>query len=308
MPDILKLTVFATAFWASGVRLATATAYATLGEIISEKAGIVNIGLEGMMLSGAFTAALVSYLTGNVWIAVLAAGVIGTLVALLHCIVSVYLAVNQVVSGVAINIMAAGLTTFLSRLLLKNVSAVNSFNSIKIPLLSDIPLVGPVLFIQNILVYILYILVPITWVLLKKTNVGLIFRAVGDYPQAADSKGINVKRYKTIATCICGFLAAVGGAYMSIGTLSMFSENLTSGYGYIALAIVIVGNWKPGISVIAALFFGLIQAFTYSFQVVYPNATYQLVLMLPYLFTIVIYAIFSKKVDMPGALGKPFIK
>lgn len=167
---------------------------------------------------------------------------------------------------------------------------------------------GEIFFDQNIFVYLLYVMIFVTWFLMKKTRLGLYLRTVGENPKAADSQGISVIRTKLTGMMICGVLAAIGGSFMPLFQLGLFSQNMSGGRGFIALAVVIVGGWKPSLSVLTALLFGMVEAFTYTFQTCYPEVPYQMVMMLPYIITIVVYVFMTGKAKAPAALAIPYEK
>jgi simple sugar transport system permease protein len=297
-------------FLTSAIRFSTPLLGASLGEIISERAGVVNIGLEGTMLCGALAGVLGSYFSGSPWVGVAAAIVTGSLVALVHAFFSITLVVNQVVVGMAINIGALGMTTFVARLVfgITQQVRVSSLDPVKIPLLGDIPVVGPVLFNQSMLVYLIYLLVPIVAFFLMRTEAGLRLRAVGEHPEAAASVGIAVVRVRYIAVLICGALAGLAGSFFSLVQLSSFVEGMTGGRGYIALAVVIVGKWTPWRAALAALLFGALDAIALRAQALAINVPYHLLLALPYLVTLLVYAGLVGQARSPAALAKPYIR
>lgn len=308
MKELLAQSIFSVAFWHSAIRLSVTTGTAAIGEIYAEKSGTVNIGLEGMVLMGAFFGAVGSYYTNSPWGGLAFAVIAGAVTALIHSFVTIFLSANQVVTGTAINIMALGITTFLNGILLKQTSNLPTFSNVEIPLLSKIPFLGEVFFDQNIFVYLLYILIFVTWFVFRKTRIGLYLKTVGENPYAADSQGLSVVKIRLIGMLICGILAAVGGSFMPLFQLGLFSENMSGGRGFIALAVVIVGGWKPSVGVATALVFGMVEAFTYTFQTCYPNIPYQLVMTLPYLITILVYLFMTGKAKAPAALAIPYEK
>ena len=265
-----------------------------------------------MILMGAFAGAVGSLYLHNPWLGLLCAGLGGLSLALIHVLASVMLGVDQVVCGTALNILAAGVTTFGARLIFRGNTNLAGMNPIRIPLLGSIPVLGDIFFNQTIFTYLLFLLIPITWFIFKKTNWGIRMRAVGDNPVAADSQGISVFGIRMKAVCTTGFLAGLAGAYLSLGQMNMFQEGMSGGRGFIALAIIIVGKWRPGIAALVAFFFGTIEAFSYAVQAINSSlpiaVPYQLLLMLPYVFTVIVYILFSKRANSPSALGKPFIK
>lgn len=312
MSGVLELlgSLFAVAFWAAGVRMATPLLFAALGEILSERGGILNIGLEGMILAGAFGGVLGSYYSGNAWVGVLAGMVAGGLVGLLHAFVSVTIRGDQVVSGAAINITMLGLTTFLARTAfgVGERPMVAAFSVWKVPLLGDIPIVGEILFQHVPLVYIGYLLVPLIAFLLYKTTWGLRIRSLGEHPRAADTVGINVAAWRYGLTVICGCLAGLGGVFLSLGQLSRFTENMSAGRGFIALAAVIFGKWDPWRVMLATVIFGAAEAMTLRLQALNVQVPYELILMMPYLLTFLAFVGLVGRTNPPAALGLPYRK
>jgi ABC-type uncharacterized transport system permease subunit len=292
------------------IRFSTPLLGASLGEIISERAGVVNVGLEGMMLCGALAAVVGSYLSGNPWVGLAAAIFAGMLVALIQAFFSVSLAVDQVVVGMALNIGSLGLTTYIFRQVFGLIDRpeVIGFAPISIPMLSDIPVIGPILFQQSALVYITYILVPVVAFLLMKTEWGLNLRAVGEHPEAAASVGVSVVRMRYIAVLTCGAFAGLAGCFLSLVQLNTFVEGMTGGRGYIALAVVIVGKWIPKRAMLAALLFGGLDAVALRAQALAVPLPYQLLLVLPYVVTLLVYAGVVGQARAPAALAQPFIK
>jgi len=306
----LLTSLFAVAFWAAAVRFATPLIFAAIGEVFSERGGVLNIGLEGMILGGAFGGVLGAYYSDSAWIGLLSAMLAGGLVGLIHAFVSVTVRGDQVVSGAAINIMILGLTTFLSRTVfgVGQQPVVASFEVWEIPLLSDIPILGEVFFQHVPLIYIAYLLVPISAFILYKTTWGLKIRAVGEHPRAADTVGVNVTAWRYGLTVLCGCLAGMGGAFLSLGQLSMFLENMSAGRGFIALAAVIFGKWDPWRVMIATALFGAAEASTLRLQALNVDVPYQLVLMIPYLLTFLAFVGLVGRTTPPAALAQPYSK
>ncbi|WP_077370172.1 ABC transporter permease [Anaerosalibacter sp. Marseille-P3206] len=287
--------------------------YTALGGVISENSGVVNIGLEGMMTIGAFVGATVGYYSGNPWLAFLAAGLAGGILALLHAIACVTFTAEQVVSGIAINFLGPGLALFLSRIFFDGATMTKPIQlDNKMPR----PLNGvfaqnsflDLVFNQYATVYIAFILVLVVWYLLYKTRLGLRIRSVGEHPRAADTLGINVFKTKYLAVILSGVFAGFGGAAMSLAVVSNFRQTLISGQGFIALAAMIFGKWTPHGSMWACLIFGLAQGL-----VVYLGGTdiavsSQLLAMIPYVITLVILMGFVGRATGPAANGIPYQK
>ncbi|MBR8836183.1 MAG: ABC transporter permease [Stigonema ocellatum SAG 48.90 = DSM 106950] len=278
----------------SSLRLAVPLAFAALGGLFSERSGVLNIALEGMLLTSAFTAAFATFYTNSPWLGVVAALMAGGLVGLLHAFLSVTLRVDQLVSGLAINLVAAGLTSFLARLVFHGGGAQRlvGIEPIIIPGLANIPLMGPLLFQQDALVYLLFIIVLLSTYILFHTNPGLTLRAVGEYPRAAETAGVSVQRVRYLAVVIGGCVAGCGGAYLSLVQVKYFAEGMSAGKGFIAIAALIFGRWHPIGSAGACLLFGATEALQLRIQALGTNIPYQFLNMLPY--AIAIFALIGK--------------
>jgi ABC-type uncharacterized transport system permease subunit len=302
--DAMFLTV---ALISSTLRMATPLGLAAMGAVYSERSGVINLGLEGLMLIGAFFGVLGSYLTGNAWLGVLLAVLAGGLFAGLLALVTLRYKANHVVAGVALNLLALGLTSVLLVAIWGNrgkSADVEGIYPIYIPYLSDIPVIGEIVFRQSPFFYLMIVLMFASWFLFYKTKWGLRLRAIGENPAAVDSLGIPVVLYKYIAVILGGMIAALGGAYLSLGELSMFGRNMVSGRGYIALAANILGNWNPVGVVLASLLFGFASAVEMNLQILgWPT---QFVQMIPYAVTILVLGGFVRKVEAPRALGEHF--
>lgn len=278
--------------------------------ILCERAGVVNIAIEGMMLTAAMVAALVGSLT-NIWIGLLAAIATGGLLALIHGILSIRYKTDQIISGTVINIFAVGFTSYISARFLQKYEALNNpgtFPSWRIPILADIPVIGPLFFDNNIFVYAMLILMVGIHFALFHTRWGLRTRAVGEHPKAADTLGINVYRTRYTAVIIGGMLAGIAGAYFTLGSVPRFDENLTAGRGFIALAAMIFGDWKPVGAVGAALLFGFTDSLQTKLAILGLNIPSELLLAIPYLATMVILAGLVGRGHMPAADGQPYDK
>jgi ABC-type uncharacterized transport system permease subunit len=295
----------------AAIRMSTPILLASLGGMFTARVGIINFALEGIMIVGAFFGVYGSYVTGNPWLGALMGAIGGIVVALILGFMSITAKVDQVVAGTGINILFLGLTSYLLNIIFgigAKPSKVNSFVEVPLPLLSDIPILGDVLFNQIPLVYLAIILVPICWYIVYKTSFGLNMRAVGENPRAADSVGLNVIAIRYIAIVISGFLGGLGGAFLSIGHLSVFMEKMTAGKGYVAWSSVTVGKWNPIGILGAALLFGMAEAFQLRLQAVGIEIPHQFFLMLPYVLTMLVLTGFVGKTVSPGALGKPYSK
>ncbi len=293
------------------LRNSTPLIFAAMGGVISESSGVVNIALEGLMLIGAFFAVVATYFTGNPYIGVLAAMGSGALGALLHAIASIRYRANQIVSGAALILLAWGLTGFLLVRIFGNPGASPSVNRLpvwKIPLISEIPYLGPILGVHPPLVYASFALVFALHYLLFKTRWGLRVRAVGENPEAADTLGINVFRIRYVCVILSGVFAGAGGAFLSIAQLGMFHELMSNGRGFIALAAMIFGKWRPVGAMLACLLFGFADAFQQNLQSIAMVIPSQFYLMLPFILTMAVLAGFVGKSTPPAADGIPYEK
>jgi general nucleoside transport system permease protein len=285
--------IFNYALIASTIRLSTPLILAALGGLYSERGGVINIALEGMMLAGAFTAAAVTVFTHSPWAGLLAAVIAGLMVAALHAVVTINFRADQVVSGAAINILFLGVPALLSGALFESTGATP-----QLPRDQTLP---------NTLVYLAFILVAVTAYVIYRTRFGLRLRAVGENPEAAMAAGVSVTRMRYAGVLISGALAALGGAYLSIGQSSLFTRNMTAGRGFIALAALIFGKWDPIGALLACLFFGFAEAVAIRMQgtVDIPN---QFIQMIPYVLTMVVLAGWIGRATPPKALGTPYVK
>lgn len=302
---------FLTDYLAASLRLAVPLAFAALGGLWSERSGVLNIGLEGMLLTGAFASAAVTfYANGNVWVGILAAIAVGAAVGLLHAFLCVSLHVDQLVSGLAINLSAAGLTAFLARLVFNSdaTQRLPGMDVIAIPGLSQIPLFGALLFQQDPLVYLLLLLVPLSTYTLYQTTLGLTVRAVGEYPRAAATAGVKVLRVRYASVMLSGMLAALGGAYLVLVHVKFFTEDISAGKGFIALAALIFGRWHPVSVVLACFLFGATEALQLRIQAFNLHIPYQFLLMLPYAIALLAMIGLAGKARPPAALGIPYNK
>jgi simple sugar transport system permease protein len=281
-----------------------------LSGTVSERSGVVNIAIEGMMLGSAFAGFAVGVYSGSPMLGVLAAMVAGAAMALLHAVLSVRFAVDQIISGTAINILAVGLTGFLNRQLFATGAppGATTLPRLSVPLLSDIPVLGPILFQHQPLTFLAISLVFVTHWLLFRTRWGLRTRAVGEHPLAADTVGIDVARLRIGNVVLAGVLAGLGGAYFTLESVPHFEPLMTNGRGFIALAAMIFGKWTPFGSWGAALLFGLTEALPVTLQIQGFAVPYQLVGMLPYLLTIVVVAGLVGRANAPAAVGIPYVK
>jgi simple sugar transport system permease protein len=291
---------------ASGIRLATPYLYAAIGETLSQRSGVLNLGVEGQMLMGAFAAFYVTFQTGNVWLGILAAVVVGAVMGVAMAFVSINLQAEQGISGIGFYLFGLGMSTLLFQMLLGTVETVSGFAPIKIPVLSDIPVIGEIFFRQNILVYIAFALVPIAHFVLQRTTLGLKIRSVGENPEAADSLGVSVATVRYITVTLGGLLSGIAGASMSIALLNVFQQNMTSGLGFIAVALVYFGGWRPLGVMLGALLFSMVNALQLRLQVEGVPIPSDLMVMMPYILTIIALVLTVQRVRSPSALTKPF--
>jgi len=307
--QILHLLLTAN-LWQATLAAAVLLLLPALGGVISERSGVVNIAMEGMMLTGAFFAVYADLHFQNPWIATLVAMVAGGLMALVHAVVSIRFRADQIVSGIAINIFAAGLTVFLINRLygVQDVGHIDqsaALPTIVVPGLSGIPFIGQVLFNQNVIVYVAIVLLVLTHVVLFRTRLGLRIRSVGEHPQAADTAGINVFALRYGAVITSGLLSGLAGAFLAIGVSNTFVPNMTDGRGYIALAAMIFGKWTPLGAFIACIIFGLGEAIYSNNSII--QASPYLLSMLPYILTLVVIAGLIGRSIPPAADGLPYV-
>jgi simple sugar transport system permease protein len=307
---ILELIV---SILAAAIAAGTPILFATLGEILAERAGILNLGVEGMMLMGAWAGFATAYHSGSVWLGLLAALVAGGLVSLLHAFLSVTLQANQVVSGLALTIFGTGLSSLLGRNLIGLKGPF--FAKIPLPYLADIPIVGPILFRQNLLVYASFLLIPLSWFFLFKTRPGLHMRAVGEKPATADAMGVNVYGLRYLYTFVGGVLAGLSGAALSLAYTPGWSDEMTKGLGWIAVGLVIFATWNPWRAAAGAYLFGAMAALPSRLTSVVQVSYFTTVVlnMLPYLLTIIVLVAATqetvrRRMGAPAALGLAFAR
>jgi simple sugar transport system permease protein len=303
--DLLTATVIV-GILTSGIRLATPYLYAALGEMIGQLSGVLNLGVDGMMLMGAYTAFFVVITTDNLWYGLLAALLVGAVMGLGMAFISVTLGANQGISGIGVFLFGLGMSDLLFQKTIGTVETVSGFKPVDIPLLSDIPIVGEIFFQHNILVYGAYLMVPITWFLINKTTLGLRIRAVGESPQAADSLGVSVGGVRYVTVTFGGAMAGIAGATLSIALLNVFQQNLTNGLGFIAVALVYFGGWRPWGVLFGSLIFSMVTALQLWLQVLGSPIPSDLAVMLPYVLTILVLVLTARRVRQPSALTKVY--
>ncbi len=294
---------------ASAVRWATPILFAAVGEVFTERSGILNLGLEGIMLMGALGGFVGAYNSGSLWIGLLVAALVGMAMGLLMAFVSVTAKANQVVAGLGITILGGGLSTLLFRLffgLRTRPPTIKTFKTQPIPLLEDIPVLGEVLFKHNVMVYLVFILVGVAWVVLYRTRFGLALRAVGERPDAVDTRGLNVTALRYVSLMIGGALAGLGGAYLPLANLGIFWTQMTAGRGFIAVAVVVFSRWDPVRALWGALVFGGAASLQTALQTLEAPIDSELLLMLPYIATIIVLVSVSRRAEFPGAFAVPY--
>jgi simple sugar transport system permease protein len=292
---------------AAGIRMATPVMLAALGEAVTEKGGILNIGVEGTMLVGAFSGFATAYLTNNPWIGILVGSLSGCIVGIIMAFLSVTRGSDQSVTGIVLNLFCLGITSVLFwRMFSDKRVMIPGLAPIEIPLLSKIPFLGPILFSQISLVYITLILIPLVYILINRTKFGLSLRAVGEHPLASETSGINVHLIRYAAVIIGSALMGLAGATLSVGILGGFRDNMTAGRGYIALAIVVLGKWNPFGIFAGALLFGIADALQLRLQAMGVGIPHQILLMIPYVLTILVLIGFAGGAVAPAGLARPY--
>jgi len=298
-----------TALFSSTFRLATPLLLAALGGLYSERSGVVNIALEGIILFGAFGAAVIAYYTGNPWLGLLGGTACGALIALIHAAATVHFLADHIISGICINILALGVPSVIAASLFSTPSSTPPVSqvlpAIEVPFIHNIPMLGTLFSYHTPPVYLAFIVASVTPFVLSSTRFGLHLRACGENPKAAESLGINVYKYRYYGVLISGILAGLAGVFLSIGHSSQFIKNMSAGRGYIALAALIFGNWKAGPTVLGCLLFGFADAVQIRLQGTVPIPVH-FVQIIPYLITIIILTGFIKRIVPPAAVGKHY--
>ena len=293
------------------VRMAIPLLFIALGELHSERAGMVNIGLEGLAAIGSLVGFLICFITGSTWLGILCGALVGVAVNMIYAFATIQLCANHTVYGMAMNIFAPALASFIYRVYFgkgSDLSQITLMKGIGIPVLKDIPFIGPLLFNQTPMVYLAILLVIFTSVFFSKMRSGLNYRAVGENPKAAATLGINVIGTKYLSCVLCGALAGIGGAYLTTCYSNTYTEGNIAGRGFIALAAVIFGRWSAGGILIACLFFGFCDALQIRLQVASIGIPYQFFQMIPYIATVLALSLIGGKKLGPKAAGKPYKK
>jgi len=301
---------------AAGIQSGTVLLYATIGEIFSERAGVLNLGVEGMMLMGAVTAYGITYQSGSPWVGLAAAAGVGMLLALIHAILTITLRADQVVSGLALTFLGSGLSAVLGAPLVE-VRQVAQLPTVHFPFLADLPALGPIFFQHNIIVYLGFLVAPLAWFYIYRTRPGLELRAIGEYPAAADVLGIPIYRQQYFYVAMGGCFAGISGAALTLAITPFWVEGITRGQGWIAVGLVIFAGWNPWRAAVGSYLFGAIRRLpldmqNISFFLRSPHLGYFLN-MLPYLFTIIVLVVASReairrRIGTPAALGIPYIR
>ncbi len=303
------LGAFVAGLLGAAMRMATPIILATLGEILVERSGVLNLGIEGIMLMGAMSGFLVTYTTGSVWAGFAAAAVVGVLFGLVMAVLAVYLGLSQHVSGLGLTLFATGLAMFVYRLRFGSPTVpptVTPLAPAALPLLSQLPVIGPGLFTQYSLTYVAWLLIPLVALLLYRTRIGLAIRTVGENPLAADTVGVNVNALRTACLAIGGALMGVGGAFLTLAHQNMFLIDVIGGRGWISIAMVIFGNWDPLKASLGALLFGLLDGLQLRLQGLGLHLPFDLFLMVPYVVTVLALIGVSRRAGVPAALLKPY--
>ncbi len=303
------MDIFATIFSGSilllTLRLAVPIILASVGETFCERSGVMNLGIEGMMLMGAISGVIGSHVTGSPWLGMLLALLVGGMLGFLYAVICVKFKADQVVSGIGINMLASGLTIVMVHVIWKRdgmSDTVAQIENITVPVLKDIPFIGGLFSNQSPFIYITLILVLAGWYIMYKTKLGLRLRAIGDHPQAAETVGINVVQYRYVCVTICGLLSGMAGAYLSIVQNNLFVQEMVAGRGFMAIAANIFGGWNPLGSMVASLIFAFAQALRLNLSEL--NIPDQFIQMIPYVLTLIVLVVVAKKAKGPEALGK----
>jgi general nucleoside transport system permease protein len=291
---------------ATGIRLATPFLLAALGEMFVQRSGVYNLGIEGIMLLGAFLGFFTTLHSGNPFLGILAGIGVGAMLGFLMAVVSVTFKAEQGISGIGLYMFGWGLSGLLFRLYVGGITSIKGLQPAPVPFFCDIPCLGTIFFHQNWLVYLAYILVPVSWFVLYRTTWGLKVRAVGTKPEAADTLGESVDKVRYQCLILGGAMAGLAGAFLTIGQANMFVDNITAGRGFIAIALVYFGRWNPWGIVAGSLLFSMADSLQSMVQVLGIKFPYELAVVLPYLVTIVALAVSFGRVWAPAALGRVY--
>ncbi|MCY3832784.1 MAG: ABC transporter permease [Chloroflexi bacterium] len=307
--------IFTASVFASAIRLATPYIFAALGETFAQRSGVLNLGVDGMMLMGAFTGFYAVHVAqvgavmsepASLILGLAVALIVGALMGLAMAFVSVTLKAKQGISGIGVYLFGLGLSELLFQEWVGTPKSVSGFPRIEFPLLTDLPIIGEIFFNHNLLVYVAFALVPISAYVLNNTTFGLMIRAVGQNPEAADAMGVNVARVRYATTTIGGMLAGLAGASLSIALINLFQQNLTAGQGFIAVALVYFGGWRPWTVAAGAMLFSFVNALQLQIKVIGADIPSEFAVMAPYVITIIALVFATKRHEQPTALTKPY--
>ena len=304
--------LFTASLWAAAIRIASPLIFGTLGELICERAGVLNLGIEGIMTAGAFAGWLTVYLGGDLWLGVAVAAIAGASFGLLHGFMVVPLGLSQHVTGIGITLLATALSYYSYRLVFPEVTSppkIEPFQPFAIPGLADIPVLGPALFQQTPLTYLAFIMVALVAWFLYRTPAGLAIRTVGENPAAAEAQGINVVAVRMLAVMMGSALMGIGGSFITLSAFNSFFFEMTNGRGWVCIALVVFAAWQPGKALLGAILFGLFDAYQLRLQQLAGAVVpYQVFLMLPFVLSIIALIVMSRRVAYPRALMVPYRK
>ena len=293
-------------FWVAVVRIASPLIFATMGELICERAGVLNLGIEGIMTAGAFAGWVTVYLGGDLWFGIAVAALVGMSIGALHGLLTVPLGLSQHVTGIGITLLATSLTYYLYRLILPKVTSppkIEPFEPLVIPVLSDIPIFGEALFAQTPLTYLAFICVALVAYMLYRTPLGLAVRAVGENPESVEAQGISVVAIRMGAVMAGSAMMAIGGAFLTMSAFNSFFFEMVNGRGWVCIALVVFGSWRPGKALLGTILFAAFDAYQIRLQQVTGGAIpYQIFLMMPYLLSILALIVMARKASYPKAL------
>ena len=298
-----------TSLWAAVLRIATPLSFGVLGALLCERSGVLNLGIEGIMTMGAMTGWLTVYMGGDLWTGLVVAALSGALMGLLHAMLTVPLGLSQHVSGLGVTLFASALAYYLYRLIVEVGDlppTIEPFRPLDVPFLSDIPVLGPVLFQQTMPTYLALISVAVMAYVLARTPLGLAIRMTGENPHAVDAQGLNPTAIRIGAVVAGSALMAIGGAFLTTAAFNSFFPEMVQGRGWICIALVVFASWRPGKALIGALLFAFFDAFQLRLQTVIEGVPYQLFLMAPYVMSILALVLVARRAEVPEALMTPF--
>jgi simple sugar transport system permease protein len=309
MIDSIDIILSAT-FWAATLRIATPLIFGTMGELLCERAGVLNLGIEGIMTIGAMVGWMAVFQGADLWVGVFAAACAGAVFGVMHGLLTIHLGLSQHVTGLGITLLSASLSYFIYRLLFPASvipPSVESFEPWLVPVLSELPILGPTLFSQYPLTYLAFVLVGVVAYILNRTPLGLAVRMVGENPAAAESQGINVFSIRMGAVVIGSSMMAIGGAFLTLAAFNSFVFSMVQGRGWVSIALVVFASWRPGKALLGAILFGAFEAFQLRLQqIVSGDIPYQIFLMTPYILSIVVLIVMSRRAVYPKALLIPY--